>query len=116
MTKTGVSMYFTTFICLYTSCWAFSLVIFQVLAKVVSSDWIHFPHSDRGVVNWLFWPLRTVQLSSHFAYTFPTASILKLYSCFWSDLSMMVCKGLKSQSYKWVKICVFGDVQPSVMK
>ena len=35
-----------------------------LLSKVLSSVWIHFPHSDRGVVNWWFLPLRMVQSSS----------------------------------------------------
>ena len=37
---------------------------------------------------------------------------MNIWSCFWSTISVVACKGLKSWSYEWAQICVFDVLWP----
>ena len=42
---------YTTFICLYTSCWAFTLVIFPSFVQGCQLNWIHWDMCSKTIVN-----------------------------------------------------------------
>ena len=85
------------FICLYLSRW----VVIWHLSLVFSLELDSLRQAetcDRGVVNQLFQPLRMVQSAWHFVCRSPTHNITNIWSRFWSNISVVACKGFESQS------------------
>ena len=78
-------------------------------------NWIHLPSQSQGCgKSAVVWPL-VILLSCCLVWVFPRGPSMKIWSRLGVELCQFCPERHESQRYRWAKIHVFGNVQPSVV-